>query len=229
MEIHERAENWTWTKLGEISKISDRDHRTPKYVKSGYLLISPTNFTPFGIDFSKIKFVEEDEFLQFKKKCNPDLGDILYSRIGTIGEARLVDFRNDFVALHSISVIKPKPEIINSKFLLYLLNSNFIRRQALASIRSIGTPDLGLDRICNFKVPLPPLETQRRIVAILDKAEETRRLRAQADELMGRLIQSVFWEMFGDPMENPNGWKIKRLQELIIVLYLTYNTYDHHA
>ena len=215
MEIQELAENWIWTRLGEISRISDRDHRTPKYVKNGYPLISPINFTPFGIDFSKIKFVEEDEFLQFKRKCNPNWGDILYSRIGTIGEARLVDFRNDFVALHSISVIKPKHEIISSKFLLYLLNSNFIRRQAFASIRSIGTPDLGLDRISNFKVPLPPLETQSQIVAILDKAEETKRLRAQADEMATRLIQSLFFDMFGNIEENSMEWKKAKIGDVV--------------
>jgi len=73
MDIKQLPDNWIWTKLGEISRITDRDHRTPKYVEKGYPLISPTCFTPFGINFSNIKFVEENEFLQFKRKCNPEL------------------------------------------------------------------------------------------------------------------------------------------------------------
>ncbi|MDL5502091.1 MAG: restriction endonuclease subunit S, partial [Candidatus Methanoperedens sp.] len=63
-------------------------------------------------------------------------------------------------------------------------------------------------------IPLPPLPTQRRIVSILEKAEETKKLRAQADELTDRLLQSVFIEMFGDPVRNPKGWEIKTINEI---------------
>lgn len=63
-------------------------------------------------------------------------------------------------------------------------------------------------------IPLPPLPTQRRIVSLLEKAEETTRLRAQADELTNRLLQSVFLEMFGDPVRNPKEWGIRKLQDL---------------
>jgi type I restriction enzyme S subunit len=55
---------------------------------------------------------------------------------------------------------------------------------------------------------------QKRIVAILEKAEETKRFRAQADKLTNKLLQSVFLEMFGDPVKNPKGWNYKKLMEL---------------
>lgn len=63
-------------------------------------------------------------------------------------------------------------------------------------------------------IPLPPLPTQCRIVSILEKAEETKRLRVQADELTDRLLQSVFLEMFGNPVRNPKGWEIKTMNEI---------------
>lgn len=68
----------------------------------------------------------------------------------------------------------------------------------------------------NTRIPLPPLPTQRRIVSILEKAEETKKLRAQADELTDRLLQSVFLEMFGGPVRNPKGWEIKTLGDVCI-------------
>ena len=64
-------------------------------------------------------------------------------------------------------------------------------------------------------IPLPPIPTQRRIVSILEKAEETKKLRAQAYELTNRLLQSVFMEMFGDPVRNPKGWEMKTLGEVL--------------
>lgn len=73
---------------------------------------------------------------------------------------------------------------------------------------SRGTTIKGIQRsdLVRIPIPLPPLETQRKIVAILEKAEATQRLRAEADALTQELVQSVFMEMFGDPVTNPMGW-----------------------
>ncbi|MHC1599640.1 MAG: restriction endonuclease subunit S [Candidatus Methanospirareceae archaeon] len=78
----------------------------------------------------------------------------------------------------------------------------------------INYPSLRLSELESAKIPTPPLETQRKIVAILEKADETKRLRMQADELTNQLLQSVFLEMFGDPAKNPKGWEIKELKEM---------------
>jgi type I restriction enzyme S subunit len=105
--LHELPGGWVWTRLGEICFIRDRDHKTPRYLEKGIPLISPKCFTPSGIDFTELNYVGNDELINFKKKCNPSVGDILFSRIGTIGKARLVDFELEFVALHSIAMVKP--------------------------------------------------------------------------------------------------------------------------
>jgi len=204
-------EGWEWKKLGEIASISDRNHTTPSYKNSGYPLVSPTMFTEYGIGLEKAKFVDKFELLDFKKKCAPSKGDLLYSRIGSIGKARIIDFDNDFVALHSIAVIKPKKTIVDNRFLYYFLNSVYGTRQANAGIRSISVPDLGLEKIENFSIPTPPLETQQKIVAILDKAKEIKRLRTEANYQTQMLIQSVFLDVFGDPVKNPKKWSTSRI------------------
>ena len=66
----------------------------------------------------------------------------------------------------------------------------------------------------NTVIPIPPLDTQRKIVAILDKAEATQRLRAEADALMQDLTQSAFQEMFGDPVRNTKRWPRAKLEDL---------------
>ncbi|MGD9775644.1 MAG: restriction endonuclease subunit S, partial [Methanosarcina sp.] len=77
------------------------------------------------------------------------------------------------------------------------------------SASSAVVPLLNKTDISNINIKLPPLETQKKIVSILEKAEETRKLRAQADELTQKLLQSVFLEMFGDLETNPKGWVVK--------------------
>ncbi|MGA9163401.1 MAG: restriction endonuclease subunit S [Thiobacillus sp.] len=166
---YELPAGWEWKKLGEICNVSDRDHRTPIYVDDGVPLISPRDFTEHGIDLSRLKKVAPSELVAFEKKCKPQKGDILYSRIGTIGEARLHNLDFDFVALHSIALVKPIEPGLDSKYVLYLLQTQAVRSQAKHNIKSVGTPDLGLKRIKEFDVPLAPPDQQERIVAEIEK------------------------------------------------------------
>ena len=71
------------------------------------------------------------------------------------------------------------------------------------------------DDLLALKVPLPPLPEQRRIAAILERADRLRRLRRYALELSAGYLQAVFVEMFGDPVRNPNGWKIGSIGDVL--------------
>jgi len=63
-------------------------------------------------------------------------------------------------------------------------------------------------------VPLPPIAEQKRIAAILDKAEELRSLRRKALAELDAIVQSIFLEMFGDPVRNPKGWECKSIKQI---------------
>lgn len=84
----------------------------------------------------------------------------------------------------------------------------------------INYPSLRLSELESAKIPLPPLSTQRKIVSILEKAEETKKLRKQADELTTQFLQSVFYEMLGDPFKNSKKWPIKEIGNICKVTKL---------
>jgi type I restriction enzyme S subunit len=67
----------------------------------------------------------------------------------------------------------------------------------------------------NIPIALPPLEEQRRIAAILDKADGVRRKRKEAIRLTDELLKSTFLEMFGDPVTNPKGWEVRELGDCV--------------
>jgi len=175
-EVFSKAEEkgWEWRKLNEIcEKITDRDHKTPRYTPQGIPVISPENFTPFGIDFESVKkYISEEDYKRELRRVDPKPGDILYSRIGTIGEARLLKEFPPFIPLHSLVLIRPNTQVVTSEYLLYVLNSQIVRVQAKEKTRSIGTPDLGIREIRRFRIPLPSLDEQKRIVAYLDAVSE---------------------------------------------------------
>jgi type I restriction enzyme S subunit len=72
-----------------------------------------------------------------------------------------------------------------------------------------------LDVLKSLEIPLPPLEEQKRIAAILDKADSLRRKRQQALQLADDFLRATFLDLFGDPVTNPKGWPVFELSELI--------------
>jgi type I restriction enzyme S subunit len=72
--------------------------------------------------------------------------------------------------------------------------------------------------LANLKIPLPPLPEQRRIAAILDKADELRAKRRAALAKLDELTQSIFLDMFGDPATNPKGWPVYAMEEVAEVV-----------
>ncbi|MBF0140758.1 MAG: restriction endonuclease subunit S [Magnetococcales bacterium] len=83
--------------------------------------------------------------------------------------------------------------------------------------KSVGgaQPNISQQIIKETKIPLPPLPEQKRIAAILDKADAIRRKRRQALALADQFLQAVFLEMFGDPVTNPKGWKRLTMAECV--------------
>jgi len=74
-------------------------------------------------------------------------------------------------------------------------------------------PNISQKIIRETKIPLPPLEEQKRIAAILDKADAIRKKRTQAIELTEQFLRSAFLDMFGDPITNPKGWELRTIKE----------------
>ena len=68
----------------------------------------------------------------------------------------------------------------------------------------------------NFEIPLPPFEEQKRIARILDKSDSIRQKREQAIQQADNFLRTIFLDMFGDPVENPKGWKVKPLISLVV-------------
>src|SRR5690606_28879710 len=103
------------------------------------------------------------------------------------------------------AVLVKNNELLDTKYLLWFLASN---KENIASMGKGATvKGITLDQLRAIKVPLPPLAEQRRIVAILDQADELRQKRQQAIKKLDQLLQATFIEMFGDPVSNPKGWQ----------------------
>lgn len=101
-------------------------------------------------------------------------------------------------------------EILNPRYLYYFcVDYNFERHNKAVTIPSLTKADLLKIEMC-----LPPLDKQKSIVGELDKINELIRIKKEQLSDYDNLAQSIFYEMFGDPVENEKGWEVKKLNDI---------------
>ena len=99
---------------------------------------------------------------------------------------------------------------VDLKFLFYALRRNGLGK----AITGTAQPQITRQSLFEVKIPLPPSSEQRRIAAILDKADAIRRKRQEALALTDEFLRSAFLEMFGDPVTNPKGWPVLSIGDI---------------
>ena len=163
------------------------------------------------------KFVNEDTFKRLK--CTEILnGDILIARMpDPIGRACLFDVeRNNnekYITAVDVAILRVN-ENISNKYVSYLLISPQLLSESLKQSTGATRKRISRKKLAKFKIPLPPLPTQKKIASILDEADTLRQLNKQLIKKYDALTQSLFLEMFGDPVANPMGWEKVRFDKL---------------
>ena len=203
---------WGYPVLGDICDVRDGTHESPKYIERGYPLITSKNLTKNGLSFEKISFISKADYDAIEKRSAVADGDILYGMIGTVGNPVIVKKERDF-SVKNVAIFKFKEEsLISNKYLFYVLNSDFVTRQIGKESKGGTQKFVSLKVLRGLKIPLPPLDIQKKIAAVLEKADQLRKDCKQMEQELNSLAQSVFIDMFGDPVTNPKGWGSSSLE-----------------
>lgn len=182
-------------------------------------VIRTANFTNQGIiDFSKVvtRNIEDKKIITKKLQEH----DIIIEKSGgspdqPVGRVVYFDKKGLFLCNNFTSILRPKQELIFPKYLHYILFGNhkfgFVKQ---FQNKTTGIINLQLPRyIKETKIPTPSLKEQKKIADILDAADSLRQKDKQLIEHYDLLSQSLFLDMFGDPVANPKQWNISSLKE----------------
>lgn len=194
----------------EIIDVRDGTHDSPKYLEKGYPLITSKNLKQGKICFEDVSYVSEEDYVNINKRSKVDVGDILYSMIGSIGNYALVEDEPEY-AIKNVALFKFKDEKLFNKYFYYLLNSPFIENQIKSQQKGGTQKFVTLKILRNLEIPLPPLPTQKKIAAILDEADTLRQLNKQLIDTYNALTQSIFLDMF----VNENKFEMVELVNLV--------------
>ena len=164
-------EGWKMVKLGDVVTVFDGTHQTPYYVENGIPFYSVENVT--SNEFEHTKYITEEEHLLLTQKHKIEKGDILMTRIGSIGVCKLVDWDVNASFYVSLALLKMK-EGFDAKYLVFYSQTEAFKRSILHESLTFAYPQkINLGDICNvemfvpYKKNAPDLTEQSRIAAIL--------------------------------------------------------------
>jgi len=188
---------WDTRLLGEVShKIVDGTHRTPRYVDHGIPFLTIKNIIKGEFDLRNVKHITQGEHQELIKRCRPEKGDILYSKDGTLGVAKVIDIDLEFSIFVTLALIKLDRSIVNSLFLEKALNSVSLRAKALEFAKGMALRHLHLEDIKKILVPVPPMDLQAKFVSTIEKLQMLGLRQRESTQEINQLFYSVMQKAF---------------------------------
>ncbi|HWV47533.1 MAG TPA: restriction endonuclease subunit S, partial [Nitrospira sp.] len=167
-----------------------------------------TDIQDGGVNWENVPWCECDVRLAAAARLKA--GDIVFARTGaTTGKSFLISECPTDAVFASYLIRVRVGNTAEPRFVSHYFQTPHYWAQVTKSARGAAQPGINATTLKSLKIPLPPLEEQRRIAEILDKADALRAKRRAALAKLDTLTQSIFLDMFGDPVTNPKGWPKK--------------------
>jgi type I restriction enzyme S subunit len=214
--------DWRWVRLGDIITEGPTNGHSPRSNPgaAGTLTLRLSATTPGHLVLNDATTKRLDEQVPTESPLWLRPGDLLVQRSNTaelVGTAAIYDGPPATYVYPDLLMRLRFDEPATARWVWRFLNSPTGRRQLqqLAGGSAGNMPKISGAKLVSVPIPVPPLPEQRRIAALLDKADAIRRKRQQAIRLADDLLRSAFLDMFGDPVTNPKGWPVATFASLV--------------
>ena len=188
---------WKLGILGDvIHSAKDGPHVSPQYSDEGIPFLSTRHIRQGRILWEDLKFITREHAELHWKKCKPERGDILYTKGGTTGIAKAIDFDREIAVWVHIALLKTNHEIADPQWLEQMLNSSYCYAQSQEFTHGIANHDLGLTRMVKIKIYIPPIQLQRKFSEYATKLRcfegKQKESLSKLDDLFHSLQQRAF-------------------------------------
>lgn len=229
-------------KLGEIAKnITDGEHGTViDDITGTYYLLSNKNIIngQILINPKTDRRINKETFDKINKRTKLEKGDVLISTVGTLGKTCIVEEKINYTLQRSVGIIKPNLDVLKSKYLMYLLMTDFYQNLLINNSKGAVQKCIFIDDLKQLPIQIPSLPTQQKIAAILssldDKIALNKKINAKLEAMAKRLydywfVQFDYPDKNGKPYKTsggkmvwnevlkrkiPEGWEVGNLYEI---------------
>ena len=216
--------SWDTFKLSDCCvSITDGDHLPPPKADSGIPFVTISNINTINqFDFTNTMFVPQDYYDKLDSKRKAQIGDVLYSVVGSFGIPVYIKDNRQFVFQRHIAILRPNEKIL-PRFLYYTMLSRDFYAKADAVAVGAAQRTVGLTSLRNIKIDVPTIDEQNKIVNILSVYDELIENNQKQIKLLEEAAQRLYKEWFVDirfpghentPIVDgvPQGWSIRKLE-----------------
>lgn len=210
-------QGWEYKKLGEVCCPKNKIQKATKCFETSdeilYIDISSIDNTIQKMtDVTSITFGDAPSRAQQKVEN----GDIIVSTVRpNLKNIAIIDrYESNLVASSGFCVLR-NTELVERNYLFHYITSDLFTQHLMKLTTGANYPAVRDKDVRDSIIPLPPKTTQLSIVSELDKINELIRLKKEQLKDYDNLAQSIFYEMFGDPVENDKGWEVKKLKDIV--------------
>lgn len=234
--------DWEYMQLDTLtSKITDGAHNSPKTYEGGKPIATVENMKKHKIDVSSCRRISEQDFNDLKRNsCAPEKGDVLLSKDGTIGKTLVYNQTDNIVLLSSIAIIRTINDLLNPFYLKHFFESSFFYFNLEKFRSGSAIKRIVLKDIKRVSIPIPPIQEQQKIAAILTTVDNnistTEAIIEQTEKVKKGLMQQLLTKGMGHTKfkqtevgEIPEAWEVMSLNSMIEEGYITSHLDGNHG
>ncbi|WP_312783909.1 restriction endonuclease subunit S [Acidovorax temperans] len=215
--------SWCWAALEDaVLMVVDCHNKTAPYEPNGIPLVRTTNVRDGAFTWSDLRFVNDQTYLYWSKRCIPTSGDIVFTREAPMGEAAIIPADMKICLGQRTMLIRPVSRVTSSHYLLVALLDPMFKARAEEVAVGTGVKHLRVGDVSELQLPLPPTEEQteivRRVETLFAFADRLEARLAQAQTAATRLTPALLAKAFRgelvpqDPNDEPAAELLRRLQ-----------------
>ena len=191
---------WDENRLDEVTEvIVDCPHSTPKWTDEGVVVLRNQNIRNGRLDLTSPSYTDEDSYQSRIKRAEPKTGDLVLTREAPMGEVCIVPENLRCCLGQRMVLMRVANEIIDSQYLLYTLQSPYLKNQ-ISWNEGTGTTvsNIRIPNIKAFRIPTPSLVEQKAIAHILGSLDDKIELNRQMNATLEAMAQALFKSWFVD-------------------------------
>ena len=222
--------SWPLVNISELAKVaSGFAFKSKDFAESGNPIVRISNIKDGAVDLTNAALIPSENIGK-GLAYTVESGDVLMAMSGaTTGKVGVFysDKPGPVYLNQRVGKFVFDSKLVDKEYLWFYLKSPRCQDQINLLAEGAAQPNISGSQLESIKIPLPPLETQNQIAAVLEKADQLRKDCQQMEIELNSLAQSVFIDMFGDPVTNPKGWEVNTLDEVSKVQIGPFGTQLH--
>ncbi|WP_421333628.1 restriction endonuclease subunit S [Aeromonas sp. 603607] len=187
--------NWSALPLENIATVIDSKHQTPQYSESGYPMVRVVDVKGGELSLIGAKKVTADVYADYSKGRDPEVGDLIISRVGRHRKISYVSSKDKFCLGQNVAFIIPRD---NDRFLYYALISPPLMREIDSMAVGAAQKTISLKNIKGLKIPQPPLNERAKISHFLSSLDDKVALNHQINMTLEQMALALFKSWFVD-------------------------------